>query len=141
MLPADRLGVRRAGGIHDPRGKGRAIWLFTEKGFYSVVTTDLGGDYMIRGRVLADLEALLPILEPFGRSRSVIVSESADYRYRLVVDTDEWLRIAEVLAAELDYTNFKNRIAARNPRRASAYHRIWDIHFAELSAEDADTSS
>ena len=43
------------------------MWLFTAKGFYSVVTTDRGGDYMVRGRVKADLDALLPIIEEMRR--------------------------------------------------------------------------
>lgn len=94
---------------------------------------------MIRGRVRADLEALLPILEPFARDRRVIVTEDSDYRYRLVVDTDEWLRVAEVLAAEVDYVNFKDRVHRFNPRRARTYHRVWDIHFAELTAEDSES--
>jgi len=113
------------------------MWLFTSRGFYSVVTTNSGGDYVVRGRVRSDVEALLPAVEPFGRDRQVIETSSSDYRYRLVIDTDEWLRIAEVLAAEVDYANFKSRIARSNPTRAKTYHRIWDIHFAELAAEDS----
>jgi len=113
------------------------MWLFTSKGFYSVVTTDRGGDYMVRGRVRADLEALLPIIEPFGRKREVLETASADYRYRLVVDTDEWLRISEVLSAEVDYTNFKDRVSRRNAQRAKTYGRVWFILHEELVAEDA----
>jgi len=113
------------------------MWLFTSRGFYSVVTTRDSGDYMVRGRVRSDVEALLPAIEPFGRNRQVIETSSSDYRYRIVVDTDEWLRVAEVLAAEVDYPNFKDRIAQCNPARARTYHRIWEIHYAELAAEDS----
>ena len=113
------------------------MWLFTSKGFYSVVTTDSGGDYMVRGRVRGDLEALLPIIEPFGRQRTVIETPHADYRYRLVVDTDEWLRISEVLSAEVDYVNFKDRIHLHNSDRARTYGRVWFILHEDLVAEDA----
>ena len=113
------------------------MWLFTAKGFYSVVTTDRGGDYMVRGRVKADLDALLPIIEPFGRARKVLETANADYRYRLVVDTDEWLRISEVLSAEVDYVNFKARVHRSNSERARTYGRVWFILNQELVAEDA----
>lgn len=113
------------------------MWLFTSKGFYSVVTTDRGGEYMVRSRVKVDLEALLPIIEPFGRGRVVLETPDADYRYRLVVDTDEWLRIAEVLSAEINYDNFKDRVGRHNPQRARTYGRVWFILNEELVAEDS----
>ena len=116
------------------------MWMFTGRGFYSVVAPDTGGDLMIRGRVRGDLESRLPILEPFARSRRVIETPRADYRYRLVVDTDEWLRVAEVLAAEVDYPNFKAKVASSNPARAATYGRVWHIHHDELEREDRSDS-
>ena len=115
------------------------MWLFTDKGFYSVVTTDDGGDFMIRGRVRRDLEALLPLLEPFSRGREVLESRQADYRYRLVVDADEWVAVAAELAAGIDYANFKSRIAEIDPARADAYHEIWEVHYSRLPLEDIRT--
>ena len=109
------------------------MWLFTARGFYSVVTTDGEGDYMVRGRVRADLEELLPIVEPFGRGRVVIETEDPAYRFRLLVDTDEWLRIAEVLSADVDYPKFKDRIHRLDARRAETYGRVWFILHEELT--------
>ena len=49
-----------------------------------------------------------------------------DYGYRAVVPRERWSAGLVLLAAEIDYDNFKNAVAERQGYdRADVYHRVW----------------
>jgi hypothetical protein len=104
------------------------MWLATQFGFYSIVRKK-PDEFHVRGRVRRDLENLVRLT---GLDREVLVSQPADYRYRIIVGPEEIALIMRRLAETIDYTNFKSRVAERPDQRAKghAYHEIWDTMFA-----------
>ncbi len=113
------------------------MWLFTQYGFFSVVCArDLTGHkagiddtmVMLRARKHEHLESLR---NRFVELKTCEILETADtdYRYRLVIPKTLWQEIAEALAAELDYGNFKSRAHARSgdPDYVHALHDVWAI--------------
>lgn len=113
------------------------MWLFTQYGFFSVVCardltdSEPGIDdtrVMLRARRRAHLEA---IRKRFAELKTCEILETAntDYRYRLVVSKAVWQQIAGILAAEIDYGNFKSRAHAHSgdPDYVDALHDVWAI--------------
>ncbi len=99
------------------------MWLFTTQGFYSVVAhRDDPSRVIVRARAREDLEALkrqIPDMRIFN-------DESADYRWRAVVTQTAWVAAAAVLAAGIDYPNFKAAVAERQGiERERLYTRVW----------------
>lgn len=99
------------------------MWLITNQGFYSVVEhRDAPGKVIVRARVEQDLLALraqIPSLEP-------VENAGTDYPWRTVVNKEEWVAAVALLAAAIDYPNFKESVAERQgPGRAALYLRIW----------------
>jgi hypothetical protein len=100
------------------------MWIFTTQGFYSVVAYREDPErLLVRARTRADIEALrkqIPSLEPFE-------DPEADYRHRAIVSGEEWIAALALLAAEIDYDNFKNEVASRQGyERARLYGYVWD---------------
>lgn len=93
------------------------MWIFTKKGFYSVVRDRGNPEFLcVRARVAGDIEALLP------RSR-VQENRITDYRFRARVPSP-WLK--EAMEEEIDwidYGNFKDSV--RDPRRLRTYGAVW----------------
>lgn len=101
------------------------MWLLTTRGFYSVVEHRSDPERLIiRARRREDLEALaelIPGLEIFSDRR-------ADYRWRAVVSRSEWALAAALLAAEIDYPNFKRAVGERqSAERAALYEEVWRL--------------
>lgn len=99
------------------------MWLFTTKGFYSVVEhRDDPDKLLVRCRVKADMEALIeymPWITPFE-------DKTADYRYRAIVPRRDWLSTMLELGDEIDYANFKKAVRKRQgPKREAVYMRVW----------------
>ena len=110
------------------------MWLFSDQGFYSVVAHNRDpGKLLVRARVRADLEALreqIPEIRIYSDRR-------ADYRWRAVVSRAEWVKAVALLAASIDYPNFKAAVAERQPGdRHSVYQRVWG---EMLSLQQADS--
>ena len=100
------------------------MWLITTQGFYSAVEHREDPERLIvRARTREDIEALraqIPTLEPFE-------DPTADYRHRAIVSRDEWIAALALLAAKIDYDNFKNAVAERQGHeRAGVYHDVWN---------------
>jgi hypothetical protein len=105
------------------------MWIATKHGFYSIVQKS-GGLFHVRGRVRTDLENLLRLV---GVQAEIHEWPNADYRYRIIVGKCELSTIMAALALDLDYPNFKSRIACTPDQhhKLDAFHRIWGI-LAEL---------
>ena len=97
------------------------VWIFTTKGFISIVRSDQESPekVMVRCRTRADAEHFNK--EMFGEG--VIVTEDSDYRFRFICrDVDASTYIKDCIE-DIDYTNFKNAVEDR--KRMPALHRVW----------------
>jgi hypothetical protein len=107
--------------------KMRVMWLFTRHGFYSVVQDKKNNQQVqVRARIQDNLQRL----SSFVRSATdidlptAISTPTADYAYRIVIEKALWTRIATALAAEINYTNFKDTVHGEEDRD-EAYFEIW----------------
>lgn len=117
------------------------MWLFTTRGFLSVVAYDERRDgdalplpegaspndmLLVRARVYSDLTATLGALELPG-SRAVS-TPAADYSYRLVLTREEWTRFLSLETVRIDYPNFKARVMDVQGRaRHDLCMRLWSV--------------
>jgi hypothetical protein len=119
------------------------MWLFCLDGFFSTVT-DLQepGRMLIRARCEKDINNL------FNRYRNKCPSmqkptsdEVRDYRWRLSVTKEDWGTLAGILAAAVDYSNFRDAVYKRKDQdgKTAAYLEIWrvmrDVQFDEVEDE------
>jgi hypothetical protein len=101
------------------------MWVFTTRGFFSVVAHRDDPDLvLVRARVQDDLLALrdlAPGIAPW-------LDPSADYAWRAEMPRDEWSRVIAALANEIDYGNFKDAVAAwQGYERARLYTEVWFV--------------
>jgi hypothetical protein len=111
------------------------MWLVTKKGFFSVVEhRDDVNTVLVRARDRKDLEWLCEIADDVRRQdgreaigfedERILMDESADYLWRLIVPRIAWCEVAmRLMIAEIDYPNFKS--AVEDKQRASLYMRVW----------------
>lgn len=77
----------------------------------------------VRARVRDDVEHLAAAV-----GGSVLKTPSADYRFRVRVAKADWTHYVAQRAAEIDYDNFKNAVAARQgTARAGVYGKVWRV--------------
>jgi len=83
----------------------------------------------IRARAEKDLQALKAAYPHLDRS-PIIETPQADYRWRLVVQRWKWETVAAKLTADIDYSNFKGKIATIESQRdkSGMLHDIWALH-------------
>ncbi len=100
------------------------MWIVTPRGFYSAVAKAEDGDdfVTVRARSEQDIRNLTDLVDT-EPSRE----EGTDYRWRIRCRKSEWAGAVSKMAEEIDYANFKNRIAAEDPERARLLARVWDV--------------
>ena len=101
------------------------MWILSEQGFYSVVQKEWNvrsDSLTIRARCEADLENLRAFLPTMT---ATVESNDSDYRFRTVAGKDAVADAVAGLVRDIDYDNFKARIATENFKRASIYGRVW----------------
>jgi len=107
------------------------MWIFTEIGFFSVVRGDDEDGVptvMVRARVRDDLVSLLECYGDELEPAPILEWPGRDYPYRVIMARDEWAKILLALGMELDYPNFKNRVAqVSGAMRAQAYGAVWSV--------------
>ena len=116
------------------------MWLFTQYGFFSAVCARKGDGsagnkvdterVMVRARLRGHLEGLkLRFPEDLG-GLEIMETPETDYRYRLFVDKAVWVRVLKLLGEELDYDNFKSKVARNLAAVGDEYHHslhdVWD---------------
>jgi hypothetical protein len=107
------------------------MWLITEQGFASVVAHREKEDVLlVRSRAEGDLLAFCRLageegIEGFDAS-GIWEDPSADYRWRMEVDRKAVAELARAMVDRVDYDNFKSRVGAGDPERASIYARVWE---------------
>lgn len=101
------------------------MWLFTVYGFFSVVRD--GKKMSIRARKRAHLEELLKRFSTRLKGVKILELPNRDYGYRILVDSVTWSMIAEDLAEEIDWTNFKSEVKQRggDADYEHVLHRVW----------------
>jgi len=100
------------------------MWVFTEKGFVSVVKdTKKPGMLIVRAR---DAESLSTISAMSGSP--VVKSPLNDYPYRVFVDPQTYSLWLMETASEINYTNFKNHMyKVRGSDFAHSLSRVWEV--------------
>jgi len=112
------------------------MWLFTNRGFYSVVADSTTPDtLLVRARLRGDLERLGTLLP---EKPVVTESRDRDYRWRMKVPFALWPAVMGQLATEITYPNFKNEVKKRQGRgRADLYGAVWAEMFTAQENEAA----
>jgi hypothetical protein len=99
------------------------VWVITTRGFFSVVShADQPESVLVRARAHEDLAALNELIGPL----EIAATPERDYGFRAVVRRERWSAALVLLAAQIDYPNFKDAVATRQGHeRADVYHRVW----------------
>jgi hypothetical protein len=107
------------------------MWIFTPFGFFSAVCGRRDGQVdettiMVRARKDDHLQALK---RRFLLEEAIQESIDTDYRYRIILSKTRWAHIVSELAQEIDYTNFKAKVAeaSSDGDYESALHRVWSV--------------
>lgn len=101
------------------------MWLFLDVGYYSVVASPRNLPKLtVRARAAEDLDRLreeyLPELGP------TISTPEGDYAFRALVTREDFEAGLGRFVQQLDYSNFKDRVSAKQgKRRSNLYMRIW----------------
>ncbi|MBT4692212.1 MAG: hypothetical protein HOB73_02590 [Planctomycetaceae bacterium] len=117
------------------------MWLFTQYGFFSTVCAREGdgsrshavdeGRVMVRARLQGHLEGLKLRFPEELANLEIVETQETDYRYRLFADKTVWARVLQLLGDELDYDNFKSKVARNLDGVGDEYeqslHDVWDI--------------
>lgn len=80
----------------------------------------------IRARTRADLEELLAGSDV---EASILDTPRADYRYRVIVNREDMVRLVAGVAEAISYNNFKGAVAetATQAHKEPDLHRVWSI--------------
>ena len=93
------------------------MWLFTSKGFISVVQhLDDKDCLLVRARVREHLQALFP-------QQEVSETPDTDYRYRSIVNKKLVAGVVAEAVCAIDYGNFKDSVT--DPLYHSSCLRVW----------------
>ncbi len=117
------------------------MWIFTKHGFYSAVCARQGdGSHgqpidtdriMVRARVRGHLEALKDQFPELLADCESKESLAADYAFRIFVEKPVWSQVFVGLNDELDYDNFKSKVARHQSSDGTAYehslHEVWSV--------------
>lgn len=106
------------------------MWIFSKHGFFSVTQSAQRRDLIqIRARAEKDLASLKAAYPHLDRS-PIIETPQADYRFRIVLQRWKWELVAGKLMADIDYSNFKGKMATIPQQRdkIGMLHDIWHLH-------------
>jgi hypothetical protein len=111
------------------------MWIFTETGFISAVRKpEYPGVVTVRSRDRKSLESLAAKAQV-----QIKRSPRGDYPYRVFVSDGPFIEWFLDRGAELQYSNFKNRVVeTRGKAFSNALNKVW---LAMLSVEDAEARS
>jgi hypothetical protein len=104
------------------------MWVFTKKGFFSVVHDDFcrPGELVVRARHRADLVRLIAAMGGNERDTPIKELRGADYRFRIYVTNLAWAEYLVNEAVAIDYDNVKSAIVGSGDiKRHNAYMQVW----------------
>jgi len=111
------------------------MWIFTRYGFFSFVCPIQydGSIELEKVAIRARSEDHLRRLQgrfPDLAADKIISTPGGDYPYRIILSKDRWAQIIGELALEVDWTNFRNEVAAHQGPDGQYYleaiHDVWD---------------
>lgn len=105
------------------------MWVFSTAGFFSItVSSDDPTKMQVRARERVDLENFIAAAEVDGAE--IIETPRADYQFRVILEPADAVNGIAILAAQIDYTNFKGAVAATPSQRHKEHglHDIWAVH-------------
>jgi hypothetical protein len=108
------------------------MWIFSETGFVSAVRKHENPDVItVRSRDRESLEAL-------ATTAGVEIAQSpqGDYPYRAFVKPEVFAQWVSVVAAEIDYDNFKSHIA--HTKGYDYAHTLGSVWSVMLDTEDSN---
>ena len=117
------------------------MWLFTKHGFYSAVCARQGdGSHgqpvdpdriMVRARLRSHLEALKERFSNLLANCEIMEFTGTDYAFRIFVPKSIWSQVVVGLTEEVDYDNFKSKVAHHQGSEGSDYehslHEVWSV--------------
>lgn len=117
------------------------MWIFTKHGFYSVVCARRGdGNHsqpvdpdriMVRARVRGHLESLKARFADLLADSEIMEFPGTDYAFRIFVSKPAWSRVVVGLTEEMDYDNFKSKVARHQGSEGADYehslHEVWSV--------------
>jgi hypothetical protein len=120
------------------------MWLATVKGWFSVVIdNERPGRMLVRARCRQDIknlynehhEALTSMEEPTS-------DPSRDYRWRMSVSKEDFVKLAGRLAEVVTYSNFKSAVHDRpdQKNKTLAYGKVWQTMHEVQVEENQDGS-
>ena len=94
------------------------MWLFTDKGFLSIVQhNEIEDCFQVKSRVAEPLEILWP-------GHEIEVIDWADYRFRITIPKAQVIPVLAEQIGSVEYTSFKNE-CENAPDYYYALSRIW----------------
>lgn len=96
------------------------MWVFTVRGFFSIIKYDDNKSFVVRSRVKGDIEAVWP-------NARVHHLPERDYAFRALVPRWEVADAIDLAIQNIDYTNFKQAAFAVDHRRSEYYGMVWAI--------------
>jgi hypothetical protein len=110
------------------------MWVFTNRGFVSAVST--GKELMVRSR---DRESLEPLAE--SAKTEIIATPSNDYPYRTIVSHEIFSQWVSHMASNITYKNFKSEVAStRGYDFAHPLMKVWSA-MHEVEDQQARTKN
>lgn len=117
------------------------MWLFTKYGFYSAVCARQGnGSYeqpvnpdqiMVRARLRSHLESLQQHFSDLLADCAIREFVGTDYAFRIFIPKVTWSQILVRLSEEMDYDNFKSKVAQHQGVAGADYehslHNVWSV--------------
>lgn len=107
----------------------------TPRGFFSAVAKPEDGEEFVtvRARSERDIRNLADLIDAAPAR-----GEGTDYRWRIRCRKLEWADAVAKMAREIDYSNFKNRVARDDHDRAHLLARVWDV-LSEIQRQEGRT--
>lgn len=117
------------------------MWLFTKYGFYSSVCARQGegghgqpvdpNRIMVRCRLKEHLDALKERFPELLGDCEIKEFSGTDYAFRIFVEKTAWSKVLVGLNEEMDYDNFKSKVARHQGSAGADYehslHEVWSV--------------
>ena len=120
------------------------MWIACVDGFFSTVIDKMEpGRMLIRARCEKDIKNLYNrYRDKCPSMRKPTCDENRDYRWRLSIAKEDWRKLGGLLAAAVDYPNFKAEVHQRPDQvnKSRAYAEVWaTMH--RVQVEDSDVEN
>lgn len=121
------------------------MWIFSKYGFFSIVSARKNNGnsneidlnlIMLRSRSKNHIENLQNRFDEL-KNLEILETTNSDYRFRTFVPKNIWCEISKIMAQELDYDNFKNKVSRENKdyEYLDCLHDVWNIMYDYQNAQ------